>query len=118
MAAHKVSDSLRPRCTRSGSAVAAVPIYHLSYVKREICLSEFKGTKFPRENFEKFSTTKFHDNSSCVFRVVPCGKYKVVLKIFRTGAAIYIAVVVAQRICPNSPNCEIRVMLRSFAATA
>jgi hypothetical protein len=29
MAAHKGPGSLRPRCTRSGSSVAAAPIYHL-----------------------------------------------------------------------------------------
>jgi hypothetical protein len=39
-------------------------------------------------------------------------------KIFRTDAAIYTAVVVAQRICPSRPNCEFRVLLRRFAATA
>jgi hypothetical protein len=33
-------------------------------------------------------------------------------KIFRTGAAIYTAVVVAQRICPNWSNCEFRVLRR------
>jgi hypothetical protein len=30
MAAHKGPASLRPRCTRSGSSVAAIPIYHPS----------------------------------------------------------------------------------------
>jgi hypothetical protein len=44
--------------------------------------------------------------------------YEVVSKIFRTGAAIYTAVVVAQRICPIRPNCEFRVILRRFVATA
>jgi hypothetical protein len=44
--------------------------------------------------------------------------YEVVSKIFRTGAAIYTAVVVGQRICPNRPNCEFRVLLLRFAATA
>jgi hypothetical protein len=44
--------------------------------------------------------------------------YEVVSKIFRTGTAIYTAVVVAQRICPNRPNCEFRVLMRRFAATA
>jgi hypothetical protein len=38
-------------------------------------------------------------------------KYEVVSKIFRTGATNHIAVV-AQRICPNRPNCEFRVLLR------
>jgi hypothetical protein len=28
MAAHKGSANLRPRCTRSGSSVAAIPVYH------------------------------------------------------------------------------------------
>jgi hypothetical protein len=45
-------------------------------------------------------------------------KYEMESKIFRTGAAIYTAVVVAQRICPNRPNCEFRDLLLSFAATA
>jgi hypothetical protein len=44
--------------------------------------------------------------------------YEVESKIFRTDAAIYTAVVVEQRICPNRPNCEFRVLLRRFAATA
>jgi hypothetical protein len=44
--------------------------------------------------------------------------YEVVSKIFRTGAAIYTAVVVAQRICSNRPYCQFRVLLRRFAATA
>jgi hypothetical protein len=44
--------------------------------------------------------------------------YEVVSKIFRTGAAIHTAAVTAQRICPNRPNCEFRVLLRRFAATA
>jgi hypothetical protein len=33
-------------------------------------------------------------------------EYEVVSKIFRAGAAIYTAVVVAQIICRNRPNCE------------
>jgi hypothetical protein len=32
MAAHKGPDSSRPRCTRGGSPVAAIPIYHLPYI--------------------------------------------------------------------------------------
>jgi hypothetical protein len=28
MAVHKGPTSLRPRCTRSGSSVAAIPVYH------------------------------------------------------------------------------------------
>jgi hypothetical protein len=28
MAAHKGPASLRPRCTRGGSSVAAIPVYH------------------------------------------------------------------------------------------
>jgi hypothetical protein len=35
-----------------------------------------------------------------------------VAKIFRTGAATYIAIVVARSTCPNRPNCEFRVLLR------
>jgi hypothetical protein len=38
--------------------------------------------------------------------------YEEVPKIFRTGAAIYTAVAVAQTICPNRPNCGFRVLLR------
>jgi hypothetical protein len=44
--------------------------------------------------------------------------YEVVSKIFRTGVAIYIAIVVARGIAPNRPNCEFRVILRRFMATA
>jgi hypothetical protein len=44
--------------------------------------------------------------------------YEVVSKIFRTGAAIYTAVVVARSTSPNRPNCELRVLLQRFAATA
>jgi hypothetical protein len=56
----------------------------------------------------------------CVCRWVAFtwGYYEVVYKIFRTGAAIYTAVVVARSTGPNRPNCEFRVLLRSFAATA
>jgi hypothetical protein len=38
--------------------------------------------------------------------------YDEVSKIFRTGAAIYTAVVVARSTGPNMPNCEVRVLLR------
>jgi hypothetical protein len=31
MAAHKGPASLRPRCTRSGSSVAAIPVYQSTY---------------------------------------------------------------------------------------
>jgi hypothetical protein len=46
--------------------------------------------------------------------------YECVSKIFRTGAAIYAAVVVARSTGPNRTNCEVWVLrvLRSFAATA
>jgi hypothetical protein len=37
---------------------------------------------------------------------------------FRTGAAIYTAVVVARSTGPNRQNCEFRILLRSFEATA
>jgi hypothetical protein len=37
--------------------------------------------------------------------------YEEVSKIFRNGAAIYTAVVVARRTDPNRPNCEFRVLL-------
>jgi hypothetical protein len=43
---------------------------------------------------------------------------EVVSRIFRTGAAIYTALVVAQRICPNKSDCEFRVLLQTFEATA
>jgi hypothetical protein len=45
-------------------------------------------------------------------------KYEVVSKIFLIGAVIYTAVVVAQSTGSNRPNCEFRVLLRRFAATA
>jgi hypothetical protein len=44
--------------------------------------------------------------------------YNVVSKIFRTGAAIYTLVVVARSTGPNRTNCEYRVLLQLFAATA
>jgi hypothetical protein len=44
--------------------------------------------------------------------------YEVESKIFRTGAAINTAVVVARSTGPNRPNCEFRVLLRHFAVTA
>jgi hypothetical protein len=44
--------------------------------------------------------------------------YEVVSKIFRTGSAIYTAVVVGWSTGPNRPNCEFRVLLRRFAAIA
>jgi hypothetical protein len=44
--------------------------------------------------------------------------YEVVSKIFRTGIAKYTAVAVARSTGPKSPNCEFRVLLRSFTATA
>jgi hypothetical protein len=44
--------------------------------------------------------------------------YEVESKIFRTCAAIYTAVTVARSTDPNRPNCEFRVLLRSFASTA
>jgi hypothetical protein len=39
-------------------------------------------------------------------------------KIFRTDAAIYTAVVVVRSTGSKRPNCEFRVILRRFAATA
>jgi hypothetical protein len=44
--------------------------------------------------------------------------FEVVSKIFRTGVTIYTAVVVARSTCPDRSNCEFRVLLRRFAATA
>jgi hypothetical protein len=41
----------------------------------------------------------------------------VLADIFRTVNAIYTAVVVVRSTCSNRPNCEIRVLLRRFAAT-
>jgi hypothetical protein len=46
-----------------------------------------------------------------------CLQYEVVSKIFRTSVAIY-TVVAARSTGPNRPNCEFRVLLRRFAATA
>jgi hypothetical protein len=49
----------------------------------------------------------------------PCSvNYEVVSKIFRSSAAIYTAAVVARSTVPNRPNCDFRVLLRRFAATA
>jgi hypothetical protein len=44
--------------------------------------------------------------------------YEVVYKIFRTGPAIYTAVVVARNTSHERPNREFRVLLRCFVATA
>jgi hypothetical protein len=44
--------------------------------------------------------------------------YEMVSKIFRTGAVICTAVVVARSTGTNRPKCEFRVLLRRFAATA
>jgi hypothetical protein len=44
--------------------------------------------------------------------------YEVLSKTFRTGGAIYTSVVVARSTGLNRPNCEFRVLLRRFAATA
>jgi hypothetical protein len=56
---------------------------------------------------------------ACELVSMHCTKlYEVVSKIFRTGAAIYTAVVVARSAGPNRPNCEFRILLRRFAATA
>jgi hypothetical protein len=44
--------------------------------------------------------------------------YEVASKIFRTGVVIYTASVVARSTGPNMPNCEFRVLLRRFVATA
>jgi hypothetical protein len=49
-------------------------------------------------------------NRAAAFRIY-------ITKIFRTGAAIYTAVVVARSTGPNRPNSEFRVLLRCFAAT-
>jgi hypothetical protein len=53
----------------------------------------------------------------CNFCCLP-RTYGEVSKIFRTGVAIYTAVVVARSTGPNRPNCEFRVRLQSFAANA
>jgi hypothetical protein len=45
-------------------------------------------------------------------------KYEVVSKIFLTATTIYTAVVVARNSGANRPNCELRVLLRRFAAIA
>jgi hypothetical protein len=70
-------------------------------------------------------TSGFHCNMTNVHIHCPYREEKanrswneVVSKIFRTGAAIYTALVVARSTGPNRPNCEFRVLLRRFAATA
>jgi hypothetical protein len=45
-------------------------------------------------------------------------RQEVLSEIFRTNIAIYTAVVVERITGPNRPNCEFRVILRRFAATA
>jgi hypothetical protein len=46
------------------------------------------------------------------------GDYEVVSRIFRTGAAVYTAVVVSRSTFPNRPNCEFRVLLRRYTVNA
>jgi hypothetical protein len=58
-----------------------------------------------------------NSNYNTMARDWNCLKHEVESKIFRTGAAIYTAVVVARSTGPNRPNCESQVLLRSFAAT-
>jgi hypothetical protein len=48
MAAHKGPAGLRPRCTRGGSSVAAIPVYHLSSRK---CLSSTRHCR--TDDFEE-----------------------------------------------------------------
>jgi hypothetical protein len=52
--------------------------------------------------------------------VSSCGAYgyEVVSKVFRTSATICAVVGVARSTGPNRPNCEFRVLLRLFTATA
>jgi hypothetical protein len=38
MAAHKGPASLRPRCTRSGSSVAAIPVYQVKVERVLVCI--------------------------------------------------------------------------------
>jgi hypothetical protein len=52
------------------------------------------------------------------YHIATSRSHEVVSKIFRTGAVIYTAVVVARSTGPNRPNCGFRVLLRRFAATA
>jgi hypothetical protein len=52
------------------------------------------------------------------FKICTASYYEMVSKIFRTDAAIYTAVVVAQSTGPVRPKCEFRVLLRRFVAIA
>jgi hypothetical protein len=47
---------------------------HRSSCTVPIFLSDFNKTFFSRQNFEKYSSIKFHDIPSSGSRVVPCGR--------------------------------------------
>jgi hypothetical protein len=61
---------------------------------------------------------EFHSNLLKMEKLQARNMYEVIYKIYGTGAAIYTEVVVARSTGPNRPNCEFRVLLRSFAETA
>jgi hypothetical protein len=87
--------------------------YVLKYVKLLLpdTILRFLPTALSTESVNWYYLTPYlqHRLSSC---------YEVVSKIFRTSATIHTAIMVARSTGFNRPNCEFRVLLRSFAATA
>jgi hypothetical protein len=73
-------------------------------------LREPKNIHGPRNILECFPRS-FLCSETVSLQEAPSQTYEVLSKIYRIGAAIYTAVVVAR-------SCEFRVLLRRFAATA
>jgi hypothetical protein len=48
--------------------------YHTGHTQNRYCCHILNITEFPRQNFERYSNIKFHDNPSSGSRVVPCGR--------------------------------------------
>jgi hypothetical protein len=77
-------------------------------------------------HMKHFRCNTWRSLSTCPWWLIPTRNvtatstlnYEVVSNIFLTGAAIYTTVMVARSTGPNRPNCDFRVLLRSFAATA
>jgi hypothetical protein len=64
MAAHKGPPSLRPRCTRSGSSVAAIPVYQYTNQLGTLLLWNMEGCSFHRA-FEIKRHIKRYVKMSC-----------------------------------------------------
>jgi hypothetical protein len=71
-----------------------------------------------RQHVATNQTEIYIKNHPCLATYGKKVRNEVLSKIFRFGAAIYTAVVVARSTVPNRRNCEFRVLLPRFAATA